>query len=1364
MRKMIASLLVAVAGIAAAQTAPQEKPQYVVGGPLAGVPLPLFPTQHGEPPGYPGVIPGSGNTREDLAPEWDLYPGSVEHWRAYMFKYMPIRSFFDRQSQIKNFVAPKIPGAGPGTIESYAAPVYWARRHRLAVRTDKRLRPVPVVRMKVGAPVLNLDLGTLKPGLYVVRVIGAVETKDIRPFRKSLFLKATVNDGRNGEESTYRQRLGYCDEFYDVCDVYFHAPTERAYRMSLQVDRGSEVDLLVHNVSLDDVLAGAERRPIKTRALYRRKPGVKPGRSRYTRAERLARDAEIWNGFVPLNAQGGRIPSKGYGSIGGVLPGTDTMDRAQIEAKYGAWRAAKEPSVLMVNRKLNLRYTIEDLRLHRPLPDPYPFKDDGAGLVYPSPDNPAEGRAWTPVGEAVLARLRSYCLSSAPKAWLEQGDVDAAHDAAVRLIRFAYAFPSLEDCNMLTAVIHDPGAFGRGDRCRRRTTGGGQVLGHFGFQFRLSVPYDQLFDYIKDNSLLAESIGRFVPAVKKPEDLIELLDVYLVQMQAKRFLRYHYSGDGREPDFISHIAAVLGDTRVTDPWMEWLFRRVFYYPRPLAGLPDYLVSATDRDGRSTIGSSSYVMGDSSAAEIAESLELYVENGGNPKYDLRDPKRYPKSRTALYFPIRSRLAGMWTMRMGNVSGPDKNYLKAFRYLLGHDTVTGWRWTKDPRFAFILKHYTPPDKWSPEQWAEIERAAATVRRAPWMDNRSRILPNYMAALEAGLQHDDFRFRRSVMLRIGTGAGHAHHDTLDLQIHAHGLPMTVDAGQRPGYSKPGDRATRVHNTVEVDGKDWTADTGGGTNSWVRALSDMEGAHYLDAQVAPNGLARLARRQVALIAVDEGEGSQPLGPAAWGPRPEGLPRDIVTPNSYVFDVFRVGGGSVHTYCFHSNVNDPASELGDYQPKTNARDIQRLADAAAAGGRARLAAEYLKAFSGDRWFGTAPGTFEATFHLQKKRLRKGPPKRGVDRAGTESYYLAHMFDPDSPDKFTRLHLLGVEGALVMKGDLHCTRWGYYIPNIFVQRRGENLESAFAAIIEPYAGKPFLKSVRRLSLAGNEGDALRAVAVEVETTNGHTDLCFADGRPDRARDVRGAKVRARIAGEFAYYSTDADGLRQASLTGGTLLQTPEVRLRAAAAERRGRIVRVDYSERKVWIDRPWPTSRQQRILEVKTQPTDDPRAWRTGYTATSVVPEGNRTAITFLRSADFYRSRVNAVDAEERRVVCALPRPIQGSGFVRGWTASDDDLRRTWRVVGVSGGTFTLDGPIAEADLQPANALRLWEYGVGDEVRRSTFVTLRRVAPGEYELAADVDVTVTFAGGTPVRVRAEEIAAKGGVLRLRARR
>lgn len=37
----------------------------------------------------------------------------------------------------------------------------------------------------------------------------------------------------------------------------------------------------------------------------------------------------------------------------------------------------------------------------------------------------------------------------------------------------------------------------------------------------------------------------------------------------------------------------------------------------------------------------------------------------------------------------------------------------------------------------------------------------------------------------------------VRTGIGQGHEHMDTLDLQVFAHGLPMTVDDGQRSGYA---------------------------------------------------------------------------------------------------------------------------------------------------------------------------------------------------------------------------------------------------------------------------------------------------------------------------------------------------------------------------------------------------------------------------------------------------------------------------------------------------------------------------------------------------------------------------------------
>ncbi len=346
------------------RTLPAEEQAHEVGGPLAGLVLPAFPAQHGEQPGYPGSIPElseKGETLVDMGHEYrqwgpqgqasqkQLYDGSVEHWRAYMFKYMPVRSFFDRQSQIRNFVAPDLPGVKPSQVEEYAEPVYWVPRHAEPQFTGRKRKPVPVVRMKAGSPVVRLDLGELDEGLYAVRVIGAVETSQLRPFRQPLFMRMTVNDGPKGESNEYRLRLGYCDEFYSVAEFYFHAPVWRHYQAELKVDHGSAVDLLVHNVSLDDVLSGTVRGAVKTgttiasampaarAALARRKEEGHQVPEPLSQEKRLARDAAIWNAFPPVNAQGSTIAvgRGGYGSVKGVAAGTQKLTGDRIVDQYG---------------------------------------------------------------------------------------------------------------------------------------------------------------------------------------------------------------------------------------------------------------------------------------------------------------------------------------------------------------------------------------------------------------------------------------------------------------------------------------------------------------------------------------------------------------------------------------------------------------------------------------------------------------------------------------------------------------------------------------------------------------------------------------------------------------------------------------------------------------------------------------------------------------------------------------------------------------------------------------------------------------------------------------------------------------------
>jgi hypothetical protein len=120
--------------------------EYEIGGPLAGLKLPLYPTHHGEKPGHPGCIPETEFDHRRPGPERELYPGSVEHWSAYWMKYVPVRSLFDRQSMLQNWVAPQIPGAEGMRAEQYAAPLYWVPHNGQPQNTGKKEPPVPVLR------------------------------------------------------------------------------------------------------------------------------------------------------------------------------------------------------------------------------------------------------------------------------------------------------------------------------------------------------------------------------------------------------------------------------------------------------------------------------------------------------------------------------------------------------------------------------------------------------------------------------------------------------------------------------------------------------------------------------------------------------------------------------------------------------------------------------------------------------------------------------------------------------------------------------------------------------------------------------------------------------------------------------------------------------------------------------------------------------------------------------------------------------------------------------------------------------------------------------------------------------------------
>jgi hypothetical protein len=1348
---------------------------YEIGGPLSGLKLP----------------PSGREPRKEV----ELYPGSVERWRDHYMRYMPVRSRFDRQSMLRNWIVPQIPGAEGRNVEQYRAPIYKLYRDGTGAATGEFQPPAGVIRAAVQNPVFRLDLGDLSPGLYVVRLIAAVETARLRTFRLPLYVTLTVNDALDGRENTYRIRCGYTDDFFSIAEIYFHAPEQRRYSAELFVDEGSQVDVLVHNITLDDVLAGSIQRPIKTRqtllseaerarlrttSLDRGARQVLAKAKARSRAERLARDEAIWNWMPRVNAQGSWILSENRTLLpGGVTLGTGTLVLAEIEGKYGKWEepVTLDPAsvpiddnarlgVLLENKKLGLTYTSADLAAGRPLPDPYPIKDCGAGLFFPDPADPAKGRAFTPIADAVRSRIRTaHQCDMGTTLYARTGNAEIGRDAAIALIRFAYEHPTMDSASWLAYSVIQPTAGARGldNRCWQRTT---QQLWsrHFGLWAKPAESYDTLFPCIAGNEDLAQSVSRFIPWVKSSKDLIQLLDVYVVQQSAKRLMRYQ----DPEPASPITIATVLGDRSVTDPWMEWYFHRTWIYPMRPGGVQDLMIVSNDANGTQYFGSTMYSQ--TGAGGIARGLERYLAAGGNPKYDLSDATRYPKPLAQSYWQLNTVIGGQDFARIGDASGVDKTPGYTLGTMFEITCRSGWRWSADPRFAWPLAHVFGRTTETDQQWAAIGAAAAKLRRAPWLDLPSRSVSNWFGVLEAGLEHDDYRLRRAVCLRTGIGFGHSHYDPLDLQLVAYGLPMALDDGQRgAGYTRPGSRLARIHNLVEIDGGAHSNEPPG-PYSWTRSLTDTAGARYLCAESMPGEKSKLYRRQVALIDVDCGPAAARLTPEQQRPGVE-LPKIAATADSYVLDVVRVAGGSRHTYCFHAMIND------DFQ--WNARDVQPVPDVRPAEITPQTTpdAEYLAMFiatEGKR-AGTAPATLDATWRYARQGRNNADGKPCT--MGTEQEMLGKNYTAAAPRKFTALHLLGMEGARVFQAPVTSHQYGYQFTNLMVQRQGaQGLQSAFAAVIEPYAGQPLITGMRSVAVADNEADALRAVAVGIKTRNGHDDICVADGRPEKVRILPEAGLRT--AGEFAYYSTDEHGLRQASLSGATVLEGPQVRLRAAQRERTARVVLADYGKRQIKLDGRWPPSTSPRVLEIGLP------GHRSSCTCVSAAENGDGTStltLSPLDCPDLYRSRIARVsggetpseeaevdelpgkkkdaadaavapapeshgtrpkaldrDAVQCDLTTALP-PL--AGLKEDLVASDERQTRFWRATQLDGRSFKLaPGPVRRQDFGAEGMLRLWAYGPGDVIRQNTCVSLRRTGADLFEVTGDVDVEIALQG------------------------
>lgn len=991
-----------------------------------------------------------------------------------------------------------------------------------AVRKDTQANGGQGGQVVVLTPQSNIKLQVqmeLPRSIYALWAIARTEQEFDKNKRPEAYFTLDVTQP-DGAKKSWTMPVTYLNSYEAIARIYFPAHVTGKYSLSMSLDAKSEVSFLVDRLELRDALGNTARKAAKTKRM-------------------LTNDAEL--------------------------------------------QRIREDAAKKTEPRFNT----------------YPYRDLELPVAWPTSQNfasrsPQERRA---AAEKIWAALPNFNVdtnnnsSADPYQWLlghdrpglfvdgarifqEYNDREIAWDAAILMAGLAERYPALNTIVQgVTPGQHqfrtNPDPFGF-------SIGPGKFVysGWAAMKFEvLARAYDQIFDFIKDNQELADFLHTKIPWIKTPRDVIELVDTNLLQHGIDSYNRRHFQGNDKDMALVPLVQGVNDVSR--DMLEQNLWSRVDLNMADAGGIDDQIFTAYSRDGVRYIGSVLYIGNE--LIEIAELLHRYVQEGGDPKYDLLDPKRYPHLSRAQYTIEATTVAGGFPLVIGDARD-----------------------------------------------LHVGRINDKLAQHP-----SRVLGGFgVAILEDGQSKESPTMKRAVAVRTGTGVGHAQQDTLNLDITALGTRLAPDLGGReegPNRGRPNMRWNRVHNLVEVDDKNFENIVPGSTTSgtgWTRLFSSVPGA-----QVMINAGRATSHPQVSLYerttAMIDGPVQNDLAPI------------------YVFDVFRVAGGKTHTFNFHG------AESDDFQINTEMKPAA-----------SKAAVRYLdKHKEGTKQEGQAPAVLEATWRL---------------KAETQKSWLGDV--PENARRHSRLTLFNHQGDDVFIGNAWSDRYNYDFPFLSVQKRGaEGMQSTYISLVEAFAGEPFIASKRQLNVAGNENDARSAAAVEVLLKNGRRDVVFADGQPDKTRVIEGGITAA---GEFAFYSEDAQGLRQMHLAGGTQLQKGNIGIVAAQAKYSGEITAVNYA------DRAFLTNAAVPVETVKDQVTltGNAQHWTEfNLAAAQPMPKTgvqNSTRVQMTETPQFYQSKLLQVDTKTNSIVCELdPSAVRSDPkFFEGATASNEAGDKFWKV------------------------------------------------------------------------------------------
>jgi hypothetical protein len=635
-------------------------------------------------------------------------------------------------------------------------------------------------------------------------------------------------------------------------------------------------------------------------------------------------------------------------------------------------------------------------------------------------------------------------LSSLSNAYLYTGEVKYAHKAAILLDRIADVYPSMDwKPYARKGWFHSDGG-----RIAGKIEG---AIWETQTATNFADAYDKIISgTIKDDSLyafLTDRTAKFkLPSKGTRDQLVKNIDDNVLRCSYDGVLSNEISGnEGMQQRVIVTAALALNTQPETSQWLDWLFE-------PDGGaIPGLMLSHLDRDGTSDEGAPGYAM---IWGQLISNLGLMLAD--YPAYTHHDIfEEYPQFRSTYLCSYRLAALGIAIPNYGD-SGSTGAISSA--PMNAGFIAEGFRRTRDPALAIAAYHANGNsssglgrDIYSADPDALAKEIESIGKSAGPRVFNSELMSGYGVAL---LQSGDPKTGAAVPINFGRTSHHAHLDQLNFDLLALGHWLMPDQGY-PEYATSWPSRdewtvnTIAHNTVVVDQRSQGRNVWGGHTKLFKQLPGLSVVTLSSPQAYPS----VQRYERTMILVD-----------------------APSQNHYLVDLFRVDGGKDHLYSIHG----PPGAIDDDGLKLIAQKDGSYAGESVApeahSDQVRLGYSYLFNVRRD----AAP---PAAFQLDWKAEAGYRGITAKDDIHVRLHAMTQCDDVALADGKPPQNKVGNPKSL-----------GYAL----LHRKGENLSSQFASVIESYRAQPFIRSVKR------ESQSADRTTIRIELADGSIDVVTID--------------------------------------------------------------------------------------------------------------------------------------------------------------------------------------------------------------------------------------------------------------------